>query len=127
MESPAESESTPEQPGAPDSVTRGFLFSDLRAYTDYVETHGAARAASLLDRYRALVREAIRRFGGAEIKTEGDSFYVVFSSVSTAVRCALVITGNPIAEAAQHPDEPIRVGVGRTAGETIGTAEGYVG
>jgi len=110
-----------------DSVTRGFLFSDLRGYTQFVETHGAASAASLLDRYRALVREAIRRFGGAEIKTEGDSFYVVFSSVSTAVRCALVITGNAIAEAAQHPDEPIRVGVGVHAGETIETAEGYVG
>jgi branched-chain amino acid transport system substrate-binding protein len=110
-----------------DSVTRGFLFSDLRGYAQFVETRGAASAASLLDRYRALVREAIRRFGGAEIKTEGDSFYVVFSSVSTAVRCALVITGSAIAEAAQHPGEPIRVGVGVHAGETIETAEGYVG
>jgi branched-chain amino acid transport system substrate-binding protein len=110
-----------------DSVTRGFLFSDLRAYTDYVETHGAASAASLLDRYRALVREAIRRFGGAEIKTEGDSFYVVFSSVSSAVRCGLVISANATADAAGHPDEAIRVGIGIHAGETIETAEGYVG
>src|SRR5437763_8696983 len=125
MESPAES--TPEQPGAPDSVTRGFLFSDLRAYTDYVETHGAARAASLLDRYRALVRDAIKRFGGAEIKTEGDSFYVVFNSVSSAVRCGLVITGNALLDAAEHPDELIKVGIGIHAGETVETAEGYVG
>ncbi len=117
----------PEQTAPPDSVTRGFLFSDLRAYTDFVETHGAASAASLLDRYRTLVREAIGRFGGAEIKTEGDSFYVVFNSVSSAVRCALVITGNAIAEAAEHPREPIQVGVGVHAGETIETSEGYVG
>src|SRR5439155_7239020 len=100
---------------------------DLQGNTQFVETPGAATAASLLDRYRAPVREAIRRFGGAEIKTEGDSFYVVFSSVSTAVRCALVITGNAIAEAAQHPDEPIKVGIGVHAGETIETADGYVG
>jgi branched-chain amino acid transport system substrate-binding protein len=111
----------------PDSVTRGFLFSDLRAYTDYVEAHGAASAATLLDRYRALVREAIRRFGGAEIKTEGDSFYVVFNSVTTAVRCGLVIAGNALLDAAEHPDELIRVGIGVHAGETIETAEGYVG
>src|SRR5438477_4545820 len=122
-----ESEPAAEQPALPDSVTRGCLFSALRGYTAFVEAHGAASAASLLDRYRALVCEAIRRFRGAEIKTEGDSFYVVFSSVSTAVRCALVVTGNAIAEAAQHPNEPIRVGVGVHAGETIETAEGYVG
>src|SRR5438046_6923294 len=117
----------PGQTEPPDSITRGFLFSDLRGYTAFVEAHGAASAASLLDRYRALVREAIRRFGGAEIKTEGDSFYVVFSSVSSAVRCALVITGNAVTEAVEHPDEPIRVGVGVHAGETVETDEGYVG
>jgi branched-chain amino acid transport system substrate-binding protein len=132
MQSPPNPESKPEQPDAPDSVprdsvTRGFLFSDLRAYTDYVETHGAARAASLLDRYRTLVRDAIKRFGGAEIKTEGDSFYVVFNSVSNAVRCGLVITGNALLDAAEHPDELIKVGIGVHAGETIETAEGYVG
>ena len=127
MESPVNPESMPEQPGAPDSVTRGFLFSDLRAYTDYVETHGAARAASLLDRYRTLVRDAIKRFGGAEIKTEGDSFYVVFNSVSSAVRCGLVITANALLDAAEHPDELIKVGIGVHAGETIETSEGYVG
>jgi class 3 adenylate cyclase len=114
MERPPDPEPAPEQPGAPDSVTRGFLFSDLRAYTDYVETHGAARAASLLDRYRTLVRAAIKRFGGAEIKTEGDSFYVVFNSVSSAVRCGLVITGNALLDAAEHPDELIKVGIGYT-------------
>ena len=79
-----------------ESITRGFLFADLRGYTDFVESHGAVAAAALLSRYRALAREAIGRFGGAEIKTEGDSFYVVFDSVSGAVRCGLAL----VAEAA---------------------------
>jgi class 3 adenylate cyclase len=119
--------SNPNQTEQRDSVTRGFLFSDLRAYTDFVETHGAAAAASLLNRYRMLVREAVQHFGGAEIKTEGDSFYVVFNSVSGAVRCALAITRNAMADALEHRDHPISVGVGVHAGETIETAEGYVG
>ena len=119
--------SNPSQPEQPHSVTRGFLFSDLRAYTDFVETHGAAAAASLLDRYRTLVRAAVQQFGGAEIKTEGDSFYVVFNSVSGAVLCALAITRNAMADALEHLDHPISVGVGVHAGETIETAEGYVG
>jgi ABC-type branched-subunit amino acid transport system substrate-binding protein/class 3 adenylate cyclase len=119
--------SNPSQTEQPDSVTRGFLFSDLRAYTNFVEDHGAAVAAALLDRYRTLVREAVQHFGGAEIKTEGDSFYVVFNSVSGAVRCGLAITRNAMADARDHSDRPIRVGVGVRAGETIETAEGYVG
>ena len=104
------------------TITRGFLFADLRGYTDFVEQRGAAAAAELLTRYRALAREAIGRFGGAEIKTEGDSFYVVFDSVSSAVRCGLAITAAALAE-----EEPIRVGVGIHAGETIETDGGYVG
>ena len=111
----------------PDSVTRGFLFSDLRGYTQFVEARGATTAAALLVRYRALARTAIARFGGAEIKTEGDSFYVVFSSVSSAVRCGLEITADAAAASSEHPDEPIRVGVGIHAGETVESDGGYVG
>ena len=104
------------------TITRGFLFADLRGYTAFVEQRGAAAAAELLTRYRALAREAIARFGGAEIKTEGDSFYVVFDSVSDAVRCGLAIVAD-----AQGADEAIRVGVGIHAGETIESDGGYVG
>jgi len=104
------------------TITRGFLFADLRGYTDFVEQRGAAAAAELLTRYRALAREAIGRFGGAEIKTEGDSFYVVFDSVSSAVRCGLAIVTD-----AGAADETIRVGVGIHAGETIEADGGYVG
>lgn len=111
----------------PDSVTRGFLFSDLRGYTQFVETRGATTAAALLVRYRELARIAIARFGGAEIKTEGDSFYVVFSSVSSAVRCGLEITADAAAASSEHPDEPIQVGVGIHAGETVESDGGYVG
>jgi class 3 adenylate cyclase len=85
------------------TVTRGFLFADLRGYTDFVERHGAAAAAALLTRYRELARAAIARFGGAEIKTEGDSFYVVFESVSSAVRCGLAINSG-----ASRPADPRR-------------------
>lgn len=109
------------------TITRGFLFADLRGYTDFVEQRGAGAAAALLTRYRALARDAIARFGGAEIKTEGDSFYVVFDSVSNAVRCGLAITAAARAPAEEHPDEPIRVGVGIHAGETIEADGGYVG
>jgi branched-chain amino acid transport system substrate-binding protein len=118
------SDIAPGGPGSPASLTRGFLFADLRDYTRFVETHGAAAAAELLIRYRALVRDAVARHSGAEIKTEGDSFYVVFPSVSAGVQCGLAITA---ACAPGQPGEGIAVGVGIHAGETVETAEGFVG
>lgn len=109
-----------------DPRTNGFLFADLREYTRYVETHGDGAAAALLEAYRTLVRATVAEFGGAEVKTEGDSFYVVFPSASSAVRCGLAILRAAAASDAQGGG-PIRVGIGVHAGETVETSEGYVG
>lgn len=111
------------------SQTQGFLFADLRDYTRFVEAHGDQAAADLLARFRLLTREVIGRFDGAEIRTEGDSFYVVFPSASAAVNGGLALleaaaasTGRGIGGSAAIP-----VGVGVHAGETAATAEGPVG
>jgi len=108
------------------SRTNGFLFADLRDYTRYVESHGDRAAADLLESYRSLVRTAVAQHGGAEIKTEGDSFYVVFPSASSAVQCGLAIIASA-SESTAADGGPIRVGIGVHAGETVETAEGYVG
>ena len=111
---------------APASVARGFLFADLREYSAWVERHGDHAAAVLLREYRGLVRQAVGEFDGSEIKTEGDSFYVVFGSPSAAIRCGLRIL--ELASANQGgASGPITVGIGVHAGETVATGEGYVG
>jgi class 3 adenylate cyclase len=110
----------------PSSRTNGFLFADLRDYTRYVESHGDRAAAALLEAYRSLVRAAVPEHGGAEIKTEGDSFYVVFPSASSAVQCGLAILTSA-AESRAAGGTPIQVGIGIHAGETVETPEGYVG
>lgn len=106
--------------------TRGFLFADLRGYTAYVERHGDVAASELLAAYRAVVRDVVSRTDGAEIRTEGDSFYIVFPSASSAV-----LGGLAILDSASRPwregSGPIPVGVGVHAGETADTAEGFVG
>ena len=108
------------------SRTNGFLFADLRDYTRYVESHGDQAAATLLEAYRSLVRAAVAEQGGAEIKTEGDSFYVVFPSASSAVQCGLAILASAAESRAAH-GAPVAVGIGVHAGETVETPEGYVG
>jgi class 3 adenylate cyclase len=110
---------------AAQGVTRGFLFADLRGYTQLVETSGAVEARHLLERYRGLTREVIGRHGGAEIRTEGDSFYVVLPSASVAVRCGLELI-----DACLHPPDggaSIHVGVGVHAGEAVEYGGDYVG
>jgi class 3 adenylate cyclase len=106
--------------------TRGFLFADLRGYSRFTEEHGDQAAGELIHRYRELVREQIAAFQGAEIRTEGDSFYVVFDSVSPAVRAGLAIRDAAAEASAAEPDAPIRVGIGIHAGEVEDGADGIV-
>jgi TolB-like protein/class 3 adenylate cyclase len=109
------------------ATTHGFLFADLRGYTRFVEMRGDEAAAALLGRYRALVRQAIGEFGGAEIRTEGDSFYVVFGSASSAVMGGLAILAAAADSSRTDPGQPVRVGIGVHAGETSETGEGPIG
>ena len=111
---------------APPPQTRGFLFADLRGYSAFTERHGDRAARELLARYRRSVRDVIATFRGAEIRTEGDSFYVVFDSVSPAVRAGLAIL-EKLAEPDPAPSQhPIVVGIGIHAGESEDSAEGIV-
>ncbi len=105
---------------------RGFFFADLRGYTEFVERHGDRAASALLGSYRSLVRAAVGQFSGAEIRTEGDGFYVVFPSPSSAIRCGLAILEQAAASSAAAGG-PLPVGIGIHAGETEEGGEGFVG
>jgi class 3 adenylate cyclase len=106
---------------------RTHLFTDLRGYTSFLERAGNAAGAELIDRHRRLVRAALARFAGTEVSTEGDAFYVVFPSASSAVMCGLAIVEDASRENEARPDQPIHVGIGIHSGEVIETAETFVG
>jgi class 3 adenylate cyclase len=108
------------------TVPRTFLFADLRGYTAYVERAGDAEAAHLLHTYRGLVRRAVTREQGAEVKTEGDSFYVVFESSAAAVRCAVAIQRAAARRRGEVP-LPLGIGIGIHAGEAAPFDAQYVG
>ncbi|HEY8655955.1 MAG TPA: AAA family ATPase [Candidatus Limnocylindria bacterium] len=108
-------------------VTRVFLFTDLRDYTRFVEAHGDVAATRLLRDYRTIVRREVTRTRGAEIKTEGDSFYIVFESAVPALDCAVAILKRVRAHNAKHPDRALQVGAGLHAGDAITYDDQYVG
>ena len=115
----------PRRKGA--TSARAFLFSDLRDYTSFVEAKGDAAAARLLREYRTLVRREVARHDGGEVKTEGDSFYVVFDSASSALECAVAILRAADAQNGRDPASPLRIGVGLHAGETVEYDDQFVG
>ena len=108
-------------------ATRTFLFADLREYTAFVERHGDAAATTLIADYRRIVRSELARHEGGEIKTEGDSFYVVFTNTGSAVTCAAAILRAAEVYSRDHPDRPLRIGVGIHAGEPVAHEGQFVG
>ncbi|MGH2378841.1 MAG: FHA domain-containing protein [Candidatus Limnocylindria bacterium] len=110
----------------PRAGTLTFLFSDLRDFTRYAETQGDDAAARLVVEYRGIVRREIARAEGAEVKTEGDSFFVVFQGARAALDCAIAILQELDRRAAAGL-EPIAVGIGLHAGEAVVHDNNYVG
>jgi predicted ATPase/class 3 adenylate cyclase len=64
-----------------------LLFSDVEGSTVLLSRLGAAYAEAL-DGQRQVLRKAWAEHGGIELGTEGDSFYVVFSTAPDAVTAA---------------------------------------
>jgi predicted ATPase/class 3 adenylate cyclase len=98
------------------SGTVTFLFTDIEGSTRLLSELGDAYADALAE-HRHAVREACQRYGGVEVDTQGDAFFLAFSSAASAVRAA---------RAAQEVlAVPVRMGI--HTGEPQVTSEGYVG
>src|SRR5204863_5242128 len=68
-----------------------LLFTDIVGSTQMIVDLGDERWRSLLDRYRAAVRQELSRFHGREVNTAGDAFFATFDRPAAAVNCARAI------------------------------------
>ncbi len=96
------------------STLRTILFTDIESSTALTQRLGDAEAQRLLRAHNAIVRDALRRHGGREIKHTGDGIMATFGSASGAMECAIAVQR----AAAQRPELP-RVRIGLNAGEPI--------
>ena len=104
-----------------------FLFTDIEGSTRLAERLGTVAWSELLEAHQAILREAFAASNGREIKTEGDSFFVVFRSAQAAVG-ATVEAQRALAAHAWPDGAPIRVRMGLHTGEGVLVADGdYVG
>ena len=96
-----------------------LLFTDVEASTALLHELGTGFADELLEHRRSL-RAAFGEYGGAEVDTQGDSFFVAFPRAGDAVAAAQ--------DAQRSLDGgPIRVRMGVHTGEPDRIADGYVG
>ena len=107
------------------SGTVTFLFSDIEGSTRLLHDLGDGYAA-VLQQHKEIVRSAIRRAGGGEVRTEGDSFFVAFRTAHGAVGAAVEIQKG-LAAHPWPPGFPVRVRVGIHTGEGVVHGSDYVG
>jgi predicted ATPase/class 3 adenylate cyclase len=102
-----------------------MLFTDIEGSTALLSRLGEAYGEAL-SAQRAMMRAAITASGGREMGTEGDSFFVVFSSAADAVRCC-VDAQRALAAYDWPGGVAVRIRMGVHAGEPARHEDGYIG
>ncbi|MGZ4369423.1 MAG: ATP-binding protein [Gaiellaceae bacterium] len=103
-----------------------FLFTDIEGSTRLLGSLGGDRYGELLEAHRQLLRGAVTAAGGAEVGSEGDSIFAVFSSAGSAAAAA-VEAQRALAAHAWPDGAELRVRIGLHTGEASLTEQGYVG
>ncbi len=106
--------------------TLTLLFSDIEGSTGLLSRLGNDQYAEALSTQRSILRTAFAQWRGREMGTEGDSFFVVFTSVGDAVNAAVQVQR----ELGMHSwpaGASVRVRIGLHTGEPTRHEDGYVG
>lgn len=83
-----------------------LLFTDIVGSTQHAVELGDQRWREALETYRAAVRRELKRFGGHEAGTAGDSFFATFHAPVPSLRC-----GQAIAKIGRDLGLKTRVGI----------------
>ncbi|MFN2556468.1 MAG: adenylate/guanylate cyclase domain-containing protein, partial [Nitriliruptorales bacterium] len=98
-----------------------FLFTDIEGSTRLLESL-KEDYPRLLEEHARLIRRVVERIEGHEVGTEGDSFFLVFTSARTAVAAAAEMQ-RELAESGI----PLRVRAGLHTGEGRLGGDDYIG
>jgi class 3 adenylate cyclase/predicted ATPase len=103
-----------------------LLFTDIAGSSRLWEEHGD-RFIPVWQAHDAILRDAFSRFGGYEVKSEGDAFMVAFADAASALHCALFAQA-ALTRYPWPPDVPgPRVRMGLHTGEPFLHGNDYFG
>jgi predicted ATPase/class 3 adenylate cyclase len=102
-----------------------FLFTDIEGSTRLLQELGKGYRA-VQDEHSRIVRRAIAEAQGTTIRTEGDSFFVVFLTPGAAVRTAVAAQRNLFFHSWSH-GQLLRVRMGMHTGEGVLGGDDYLG
>jgi class 3 adenylate cyclase/pimeloyl-ACP methyl ester carboxylesterase len=99
---------------------RAIMFTDIEGSTATTQQVGDAAAQEMVRTHNEIVRRALHRFSGAEVKHTGDGIMASFFSAASAIECAMAIQRGLAAHSAlnqNHPQFAVRIGI--NAGEPV--------
>ncbi len=102
-----------------------FFFSDIEGSTRLIQQLGEQYPDVLLA-HHTIQREALAANRGHELRTEGDSFFIVFESALDACAGAAAVQ-KMLAQHAWPEDEQVRVRIGLHTGEATLVGNEYLG
>jgi predicted ATPase/class 3 adenylate cyclase len=106
------------------SGTVTFLFTDIEGSTRLLREAGSGYS-DLLATHRRILRAAFVAHAGREVNTEGDAFFVAFSSAREAVAAA-VRAQRGLVEHAWPDGQDVRVRMGINSGQAVPVDGDYV-
>ncbi|CCG07558.1 adenylate/guanylate cyclase domain-containing protein [Pararhodospirillum photometricum] len=109
------------------SSTVAIVFTDMVGSTDHNSRLGDAASRGLNRIHNTLVRSALARFDGREVKNTGDGIMAIFPVVSQAVEAMVEVQRSVANHNAQTPGNPLHIRVGINAGEPVVEEGDYFG
>lgn len=107
-----------------DVDTMTIVFSDIESSTQQALRLGDQRWFEVLGTHNQIVRNALRRFDGTEVKAIGDGFMLTFSSARRAVRFCMTVQQELRAWARETPDDAVGIRMGAHTGEAMADESG---
>jgi class 3 adenylate cyclase len=105
-----------------------ILVTDIVGHTAMMQRLGDAKGRDVLRAHERITRDVLKQHGGTELKTMGDGFMASFSSVTSAMDCAIALQrafDRPLPQASSRSSpsaaegERVSIRIGLDAGEPI--------
>ncbi len=95
------------------------MFTDMVGSTALTQSRGDAVAQEVVRAHNRIVREALTRFGGKEVKHTGDGIMASFPTTSNSVEAGVLIQKEVEKHNLKNSDLPLHIKIGINAGEPI--------